>query len=160
MKTLIFNFDDLSSKDKVARKAVQQFHRAGASVVQSEVSTGVKRTSGISYRELNLTFTDSQRVVFRIKQSGDIFQVLLNGALFPIRNQDDHVGAIAEIAKAMDTGRVKFQKRLAATKVKTPAGIRTAAPKMEQVLTEKRDSLKSAIADVRSEIDKVRGATA
>jgi len=157
MKTLIFDFDDLSTKDKAARKAVQQFNRLGADVAQSDVSNGVKRTSGISYRELSLTFADSQRVVFRIKQSGDIFQVLLNGALVPIRNQDDHVAAIAEIAKALDGGRAKFQKKLAAIKVKPPAGIRTAAPKMEQVLTEKRDTLKSAIADVRAEIDKIRG---
>lgn len=156
MKHLIFNFDDLGGNDKAARKAVQQFHRAGASVVQSDASAGVKRTSGISYRELNLTFADSQRVAFRIKQSGDIFQVLLNGALLPIRSQDDHVGAIAEIAKAMDAGRTKFQEKLAATKVKTPSGIRTAAPRLEQALTGKRDALKAAIVEVRTEIDRVR----
>lgn len=160
MKNLLFSFGDLSRKDVRVQKVTQQFHRAGASVVQTDATTDIKRTSGISYRELHLTFADSQRVVLRIKQTGDIFQVLLNGALLPIRDQDDHVAAIAQIAKAMDAGRVKFQKKLAATKVKTPASIRTAAPKMEQVLTEKRDTLKSAIADVRSEIDKVRGVTA
>ena len=95
---------------------------------------------------------DEERVVLRIKQSGDIFQVLLNGKVLPIKNQDDHVKAIAEIVQAMDAGRSKFQKILAAARVKPPAGIRTAAPKMEQVLTDKRDALKSAIAAVRAEI--------
>lgn len=158
MKTLLFSFDNLTAKDLGVKKALQQFQRAGANVVQTDAAGSIKRTSGISYRELFLTFADSQRVVFRIKQTGDIFQVLLNGVVLPVKNQDDHAGAIAEIAKAMDAGRVKFQRKLAAIKVKTPAGIRTAAPKMEQVLTQKRDSLKEAIADVRAEIDKVRAA--
>ena len=55
----------------------------------------------------------------------------------------------------MDAGRTKFQKQLAAAKVKPPAGIRTAAPKMEAVLTEKRDALKAAIATVREDIAKL-----
>ena len=107
-----------------------------------------------------LTFADSQRVLLRIKQSGDIFQVVLNGKPLPIKNQDDHVKAIAEIVKAMDAGRSRFQKLMAAAKVRPPAGIRTAAPRMEQVLTEKRDALRSAIDDVRQQIASLRGAAA
>ncbi len=156
MKNLLFNFDKLGPADAGVKKAVQQFGRAGSRVAQAEAVAGIKRTSGISYRELSLTFADSQRVVLRIKQSGDIWQVLLNGAVVPVRNQDDHVAAVAEIAKAMDAGRQKFQRRLAAIKVKPPAGIRTAAPKMEQVLTQRRDTLKEAIAEVREEIVRVR----
>ncbi|HEY4529160.1 MAG TPA: hypothetical protein VIG97_02340 [Luteimonas sp.] len=156
MKNLLFDFNKLGPADAGVKKAVQQFGRAGSRVAQAEAVAGIKRTSGISYRELSLTFADSQRVVLRIKQSGDIWQVLLNGTVVPVRNQDDHVAAVAEIAKAMDAGRQKFQRRLAAIKVKPPAGIRTAAPKMEQVLTQRRDTLKEAIAEVREEIDRVR----
>ena len=152
MKNLLFSFEDLSAKDKAAKQAARYFSRAGANVVQQDVPTAVKRSSGITYREMTLTFADSQQVVLRIKQSGDIFQVLLNGKVLPIKNQDDHVKAIAEIVQAMDAGRSRFQKLLAAAQVRPPAGIRTAAPKMEQVLTEKRDALKSAIAAVRAEI--------
>lgn len=158
MKNLLFSFADLSQKDAKVQKVTQRFQRAGANVVQVDVTANIRRTSGISYRELHLTFADSQRVVMRVKQTGDIYQVVLNGALVPIRDQDDHAAAIAEIAKAMDASRTKFQKRLAAAKVKPPAGIRTAAPKMEQVLTEKRDALKGAIAEVREEIERVRAA--
>ena len=67
-------------------------------------------------------------------------------------NQDDHAAAVAVIVGAMNAGRAKFEKALVAAKVKLPAGIRTAAPKMEQVLMEKRDSLKEAIQAVRAEI--------
>jgi len=156
MKNLLFSFADLSVKDKAAKQAARYFSRAGAHVVQQDVPATVKRSSGISYREMTLTFADSQKVVLRIKNSGDIFQVLLNGKALPLKNQDDHVKAIAEIVQAMDAGRGKFQKLLAAAKVRPPAGIRTAAPKMEQALTEKRDALKTAIADVRDQIAALR----
>jgi hypothetical protein len=156
MKNLLFTFEDLSTKDKAVKQAARYFSRAGASIVQQDSPTAVKRTSGITYREMMLTFADSQTVVLRIKQSGDIFQVLLNGKVLPIKNQDDHVKAIAEIVQAMDAGRSKFQKVLAAAQIKPPAGIRTAAPKMEQVLTEKRDALKAAITEVRAQIDTLK----
>jgi len=152
MKNLLFSFEDLTSKDKSVRQAARYFSRAGATVVQQEVLTAVKRSAGISYREMALTFADSQQVTLRIKQSGDIFQVLLNDKVLPIKHQDDHVKAIAEIVQAMEAGRTRFQKILALAKVRPPAGIRTAAPKMAQVLTEKRDALKAAIADVRGQI--------
>ncbi len=160
MKNLLFSFEDLLAKDKAAKQAARYFSRAGANVVQQDVPTAVKRSSGITYREMALTFADSQQVVLRIKQSGDIFQVLLNGKVLPIKNQDDHVKAIAEIVQAMDAGRSRFQKLLAAAQARPPAGIRTAAPKMEQVLTEKRDALKAAIAEVRSQIEAIKGTAA
>lgn len=156
-KNLLFTFSDLSVKDKAAKAAIKYFTRAGANVVDQDVSAQVKRTAGISYREMKLTFADSQTILFRIKQSGDIYQVLLNGKLIPIKHQDDHVAAIAELVQMLDSGRTKFQAKLAKAMVKLPPAIKTAAPKMLQVLTEKRDSLKEAIAEVRLEIAQVRG---
>jgi hypothetical protein len=153
---LLFSFNDLSVKDKAAKAAIKYFTRAGVQVADQDVSTQIKRTSGISYREMKLTFADSQTLIFRIKQSGDIYQVLLNGKLTPIKNQDDHVAAISEIVHMLDVGRTKFQAKLAKAIVKLPPSIRTAAPKMLAVLTEKRDGLKEAIAAVREEITKIR----
>lgn len=156
MKNLLFSFADLSIKDKAAKKAISYFARAGANVVQQDIPSAVKRAAGVTYREMVLTFADSQQVILRIKQTGDIYQVLLNGKAIPLKTQDDHVKAIAEIVQAMDAGRSSFQKMLANAKVRPPAGIRTAAPKMEQVLTEKRDSLKAAIASVRAQIESLK----
>lgn len=152
MKNLLFSFEDMSVKDKAAKLAAKYFAKAGADVVQQDVSTAVRRTSGISYREMTLTFADSQQVVFRIKQSGDIYQILLNKKVMPIKAQDDHAEAITEVVQAMDAGRTKFQKLLAAAKVRPPAGIKTAAPRIEQVLVAKRDALRSAIDEVKAEI--------
>lgn len=156
MSNLLFSFEDLSTKsDFVARTLIRYFVRAGANIVDYSPAPAIKRTSGVSYREMNLTFADGQTVVMRVKQSGDLYQVVLNGKVTPIKSQDDHFKAIAEISAAMATGRDKFQKQLAAAKVKLPAGIRTAVPKMEVVLIEKRDALKTAIATVRGEIAKL-----
>lgn len=160
MKNLIFDFNKLASGDSATKQAMRYFSRAGANVVQYDAPPVIKRSSGITYREMTLTFADSQQVVLRIKQSGDIFQVVLNGKTMPIKNQDDHVKAIAEMVQAMDSGRSKFQKALANAKVRPPAGIRTAAPKMEQALTEKRDALKAAITSVRAQIASLAPAAA
>lgn len=146
-KNILFQFDEMNSKDKATKAVAANFKNSGAEVVQVDVSPTTKRTSGISYRELSLTFADSQVVIFRIKQSGDIFQVLLNGKVRPMTQQDDHAAAISEIVKAMENGRTAFQKKLAKAKVKLPNSIKTTVPNKEKLLTEKRDSLKEAISE-------------
>lgn len=160
MKNLLFTFADLSAKSTAAKQVVRYFARAGANVVQQDIPSAVKRSSGVTYREMDLTFADSQQVTLRIKQTGDIFQVLLNGKALPIKDQEDHVKAIAEIVQAMDSGRSRYQKLLAAAKVRPPAGIRTAAPRMEQALTVKRDALRAAIENVHEQISALAPAAA
>lgn len=158
MANLLFSFDDLSTKDRATKQVAKYFTRAGAAPVQVDVSPQVRRTSDVSYRELLLVFADSQKVILRIKQTGDIFQVLLNGKVIPVRSQDDHAKAIAEVVGQLDASRTAFQQKLARTKVKLPPSIRTAAPRMEQVLTEKRDALKDAIAQAEQELSKRKAA--
>lgn len=156
MKNLLFSFEELGVRsDAAARKVAGQFGRAGAPVVQTNVSPRLMRSSGITYREVRLTHADGQTTTLRVKQTGDVFQVLVNGKVIPIANQDDHGKAIAEVVKALDASRGAFQKKLAAVTVKPPAGIHTTAPRMESVLTEKRDNLKTAISAVREEIAKL-----
>lgn len=151
-----FSFEDLSSNDKALRAFTRAFNRLGANVVQTEVPQRIKRTAGISYKEVNLTFADSQVVTLCVKKTGDIFQVKLNGKALPIHNQDDQKKAIKEIVDAMDSGRAAFQRKLAKTQVKIPSGIKTAAPKMEEVLNEKVSSLKEAIEAVNKRCEELR----
>jgi predicted ribosome quality control (RQC) complex YloA/Tae2 family protein len=155
-KNLLFTFNDMSVKDRAAKQVMKYFSRAGAQVVSQDVDTKVKRTSGISYREMTLGFADSQTVVFRIKDPGDIYQVLINGKLVPIKNQDDHVAAVTEIVAMLNAGRTKFQAKLVKAQSKIPPSIKTAVPNMRKQLEQKRDGLKEAIAVVREEIAKYR----
>ena len=152
-----FSFEDLSSNDKALRTFTRAFNRLGANVVQTEVPQRVKRTAGISYKEVNLTFADSQVVTLCVKKTGDIFQVKLNGRPLPIHNQDDQKKAVKEIVDAMDSGRAAFQRKLAKTQVQVPAGIKTAAPRMEQVLNDKVSSLKEAVEAVNQRCEELRG---
>lgn len=159
MSISVLSFEDLSTKDKAFKKIQRAFAKMGANVVQTDIPSGIKRTAGVTYREANLTFADSQTVTFRIKKTGDIYEVRLNGRTLPIRNQDDQDKAIKEIVDAMDSGRSAFQRKLARAQVKVPAGIKTAAPKMEQVLTDKVTALKEAIAETRKQIQECNDKT-
>lgn len=140
MSNILFSFEDLAKGG--ALNAVQRaFKKYNLAPTIVEALPSVKRTNGISYRELALTWSDSQQVILRIKQSGDIFQVLLNGKLLPIKAQDDHLRAAREIVDALDAKRAAFQKALAARKTALPPALKTAAPKLLETLTARRDDL-------------------
>ncbi|WP_336273716.1 hypothetical protein [Vreelandella indica] len=160
MAKLLFSFDDLTQKDKSVKVLEKYFKRAGANVVSVDVDPRIKRASGVSYREISITFSDSQVVKLRIKRPGDIYQVMLNRKVMPMANQDDHAKAIGEIIRAMDQGRSAFQKRMAKAKVKLPKRMTTAAPRMEKQLEEKRDALKEAVEDARKQLSELKPETA
>ncbi len=146
-----FNFDELAT-DKAAKKVAQLFQRAGAPVIQTEADSRIKRTAGVTYREMHFTHADGQRTSIRITKSGDVGQVLINGSVIPLKNQDNPTKAIGEITKRLEDGRAKFQAKLARTKVELPKGIKTAAPKLEQKLTEEVQRLDSLIAQRSTEL--------
>lgn len=145
MAITLFSFEDLSSKDKSVRTIQREFNKLGAQVVQTEIPQQTKRTAGITYKQIILTFADSQTVTFNVKKTGDIFQVKLNKKDLPLKNQEDQKAAFKEIVAAMDKGRSAFQKKLARAKVEVPKGVRTAAPKMQEQLATQKTSIQEAI---------------
>lgn len=156
---LLFSFEDLGTKsDRALTKIKQYFARAGAPLVSAEPGAKTLRSSGISYRELFLTMGDSQQVTMRIKQTGDVYQVLINGKLVPIKHQDDHVKAVSEIALKLDAGRAKFQKALANVKTPMPKGVKTAAPKIEAQLAQRESELDQAIDEAKTRLEELKAA--
>lgn len=153
-KNIIFDIKTMSQKDKTVQKVTSTFKRAGAEVVSVDIAPNMKRTAGISYRELSLSFADSQIVIFRVKETGDIYQVLLNKKIIPIRNQEDHVLAIGEVVKVMESGRRTFQQKLARTKIKIPPSVKTAIPKKQEILKDKKQALIEAIEEAKIELDR------
>lgn len=153
MKNILIDFALLATDAaRALRKVTQQFQRAGLPVLKAESDGRNKRTASISYREAVLSFEDSQQVLMRIKASGDIYQVLINGRLTPIKDQDDHAAAIKEIVAKLDKGRQAYQKRLAAMQMKPPEGIKTAAPKLKDALQAQLKSVTEQIAAAESEL--------
>lgn len=158
MKTLIFDLEK-GGKDRAITQATKIFLRAGAQVVSAEVDAKLSRKSGVTYRNINFTFADGQTVTLGVKSTGDVFEVRLNGKALPLRNQDDHVLAIGEIAERMDTARGAFQRALAKVRIPLPPSIRVSGTTMIAKLTERRDSLIEAVTEAKSTLARLVPAT-
>ena len=147
-KHIEFDFFNLSNKDAGIKAAKRLFAQAGAPVVSVEIEEKLRRSAGISYRNVSFAFGDSQVVMMSVKSTGDIFQVKLNGKVLALAKPDEQKSAIAEIVAAMASGRTKFQAALARASVSLPAAVKTAAPRMleqlQAVLGDKLEALEQA----------------
>ena len=153
MPNVVLKFDELKANDATAPKSILQIiRRAGASVASSWVDGKVRRDNAISFKEIHLVFADNQEAVLRVKQSGDIYQVKLNGRAMPIQNQDDHKLAIIEIIDAVDANSNKFQLKLAKSKVKLPVGIQSTVTRKQDALKARITELDVAIAEAQAEL--------
>lgn len=148
-----FDYKNLTGKDPSSTALVKEFARHKSDVATIESDGKIKRTSGVAYKELALAMADSQQVVFRIKDTGDIFQVLINARVVPIKSQDDSKKAVIEIIDRLDAGRKAFMQSLARKKIEAPMpkGIKTAAANMIPALQERIAALKAEIEAVREE---------
>src|SRR5258708_35051492 len=144
MSALVFSFADLDS-DQAALALSRYFQGAGAHVVQTTVDPQVRTSSDIAYKTIDVTFADGQKLTLLVKESGDIFSVLLNAKALALTAHDDQEAAMAEMVKAMDEGRTKFQAALAKAQAVAPSTIRMAMPKVEAALREKLAALNEAI---------------
>lgn len=145
--TNTLDFSNAQAAAKALKKVSQIMIRAGQPVVSSEFNSSAKRTSGVTYREASLTVASGQRVVLRVNTTGDIFQVLLNGALQPMKNQTDSDKAVMEIAGLLEGGQVAFQKAQARKAIALPKGMSTPAPKQAAVYAERVAQLDTQIAE-------------
>lgn len=157
--TNLFPFDDLA-KPRSLERISKAFAKHKLEPLSVEAVPGTKRTSGVSYREVHIAFSDSQIIKLRIKQSGDIFQVLQNGRPLPITAQNDHPKAVLEIINSLDAKRAAFQKAQARRKTKLPASVATAAPKLLAMLTQRRDDLIVTRDGLRETLAEITAATA
>ena len=149
----VFNFDELSSNEHTAPKSILQIiRRAGGTVASSWVDGKVRRENAIAFKEIHLVFADSQEAVLRVKQSGDIFQVKVNGRATPIKNQDDHKKALIEVIDAVDANSASYQKKLTQTKVVTPTGLKSTVTRKEEALTARIEELKAGISEATNEL--------
>ena len=155
-QNILFGFDDLSAKDKAVKSIQRQFARLGASVVSVDIPTTIKRKAGQTYREVNLTFADSQTVTLAVKKTGDIFEVRLNKKPIPIKGQDDQIKALSEIVDAMNAGRAAFQKKLAAVKIPLPSGVKTTTKKKSEAQADRITELKALIEEAKARLRAIR----
>jgi hypothetical protein len=146
MADVLFDFDNPGDAERSLKKVAQVMQRAGQAVVSHSFDPKLRRSSGVNYRQALLTLASGQLVTLMVKQTGDVFRVLLNGAALPIKNQDS-IKALGEIAAAAERNQVKFQASQARKKVALPKGIRTAAPKMAEALAQRNSELDALISE-------------
>lgn len=155
MKSLLFDLDKMAAGgDKATAKAMQLFVRAGIEVVNSSVNQKLFRKNAISYRDVTFNFKDNQSVVFSVKQTGDIFQVALNGKLIPLKEQDDPAKSIAELVTKLNAGRVKFQASLAKARMPVPQGMKSSKTKALEALQAQGKELDDSIAETKAKLEK------
>lgn len=159
MPIATFSFETLSREDETLRQMKATFARYGATVEDVDISS-IKRTAGVTYREVSLIFADSLNVTFRVKKTGDIYEVRINKKALPIKNQDDQEKAIKEIASALDARRRALQRKFAAARVAPPPTIRMSAKKTEEFLNDKIAKLKDAVAAAREKSEEQKAKTA
>lgn len=145
--TNTLDFSNAQAAAKALKKVSQIMIRAGQPVVTTEFNPAARRTSGITYREASLTVASGQMVVLRVNTTGDIFQVLINKSLTPLKNQTDSEKAVREIAALLESGQVAFQKTQARKAIALPKGMSTPAPKQTAVYAERVAQLDTQIAE-------------
>lgn len=159
MKTILFKFDSMgAANDKAIRDITKLFERAGVKVVSSDVAKTLIKRAGVSFRNVSFTFADGQTVTLGVKETGDVFEVKVNGSVVPIRQQDDHAKTIAEVAALLDRKRSAFQKAMARIKVPVPSSARVSRATLLVAKTEQRDALKEAVAMAEQELSELTAA--
>lgn len=154
----LFTWDELKGNDQTApKKLVTAFKRAGAEMAASWVAEKTKRENSITYREIGFTLADSQTIVLRVKQTGDIYQVRMNGKVLPMKEQDDIKKALAEIVNALDANATKFQKALARKKATPPKGAATTRVTRKAALESQEADLDGLIAEAQATLDTLQG---
>lgn len=151
-----FDFGDQQAANKSLKKISQIMQRAGQPVVSTSFDPKAKRTSGVTYREAMLTLASGQTVTMRVTQTGDVFQVLLNGQVKPIQNASDQIRAVGEIAKLAESSQAAFQKKQARVKTELPKSVKTAAPKMEVALQSRVSELDAQIAERTQQVSEMQ----
>lgn len=155
MKNLVIDYEKLLESQKTAPKdLLKVFTRAGAEIASSWVGKA-KREAGVSFKPVTLVFADSQEVELRVKQTGDIYQVRMNGKVQPVKEQDDQKKAIAEIVGMVEGNAKRFQAALLRRKVKLPKGIKSTVKRKEEVYTARKSELQAQIADADAEISRL-----
>jgi hypothetical protein len=151
----LFDFDNQADSQRSLKRISQAMLRAGQPVVSSEFNLKTQRTAGVSFRSALLTLASGQTVTLRVKLTGDIFQVLLNKSVLPIKDQSG-TGAIAEIAAAATANQKKFQAAQARQKAELPKGIKSTAPTMLAALTTRSAFLDDQIKEASATRDGLR----
>jgi hypothetical protein len=151
-QTNTLDFSSPAAADKALKKVSLLMGRAGQPVVTSEFNQKPKRTADTTYREAYLTLASGQQVTLRVNATGDIYQVLLNNSVKPLKEHTDTDKAVAEIAAMADKNQAAFQKAQARKAVALPKGMSTPKVKQVDALVQQVAALDTQISDRKATV--------
>lgn len=151
---LIFNFSAAGAANRETITQLKKlFAKAGAQVVNVDVATTLSTRAGVKFRSVLVTFGDGQTVTLNVKdETGDVFEIRINGSVVPLRNQDDHAETVKEVAGMMNRKRAAFQRAAAKAKTPVPAGIKATRVKKIDAKRARRDELQGQVNEARTEL--------
>ena len=150
------DFSSPGAADKALKKVAQLMGRAGQPVAATEFNQKPKRTSDTTYREAYLTLVSGQMVTLRVNATGDIYQVLLNSSVQPLKEHSDTEKAVVEIANLAQKNQASFQKAQARKAVALPKGMTTPKPKIADALAQQVNELDGQIIERRATLDELK----
>lgn len=151
-KTNTLDFSSPAGAEQALQKIAQLLGRAGQSVASSEFNQKPRRSSDTTYREAFITLASGQLITLRVNATGDIYQVLLNGSVKPLKEHTDIEKAVAEIAGMAEKNQAAFQKAQARKAVAIPKGMSTTKPKQVDALVQQVSELDAQISERKATI--------
>ncbi|WP_085618870.1 MULTISPECIES: hypothetical protein [unclassified Pseudomonas] len=155
-QTNALDFSTQAGADTALKQVSQLLGRAGQTVVSTEFSPKPRRSSDTTYREALLVLASGQTIALRVNSTGDIYQVLLNGSVKPLKEHTDTAKAVAEIAAMAEKNQAAFQKAQARKAVALPKGMSTPKPKQVDVLTQQIADLDAQIGTKQATIAELK----
>ena len=116
-----FDFTGLGEATPLIKSIRAGLVKGAGQAVPYVVISKVKRVTGVSIKDVDMTLENGQTVTFRVKNTGDIFRVQLNGKDLPLVGDMTMIADVTkEIGSKVKAGQAAFDKRQAAARVVIP----------------------------------------
>lgn len=116
-----FDFAGLSETSPLVKSLRAALVKGSGQAVPFVVIGKVKRVTGVSIKDVEMTLENGQTVTYRVKNTGDIFRVQLNGKDLPLKGDMTMLNDVSkEIGEKVRAAQPAFDKRQAAARVVIP----------------------------------------
>lgn len=155
----MFNYSSLAEGDKPVQDLKTKLNNAVGQAIPYVVIGKAKRTSGESVKPIEFGFENGQKVTFMVRQSGDIFRVLLNDKPLPLTSDMTMVQEMStEIAAKVKAGQSRFDAAAAKAKVRVPTVPRKVLTTKQQLaeVTTQETSIDTEIEKAEQHIEQLK----
>lgn len=121
----------------------------GAPVASITASNRLIAKDDTKFKKADFYFENGQRITIRIRETGDLVAVAVNGKALPIKNADSLQSIAKELADYLKKGQAEFDKSLARKlkAIKVDSAVKPAGKTNQQRI----DELKTAVAEAETQ---------